>query len=171
MVKRLTRTGNSWALVLDRALLRRLGIGGATPLEVTVDDDTIVLTPLRRAVRAGRGARGVAEARRRYGARSASGAPRPRRVGLRELKSRLGKYVRRVRAGETIWITDRGEIVAELGPPGAASTRGEDGLVALARHGLLTLGGRNRPVLYPRRPRSGKAGLSRQLLDEIRGER
>lgn len=35
-------------------------------------------------------------------------------VGTRELKTRLGGYLRRVRAGQRLVITDRGEPVAEL---------------------------------------------------------
>lgn len=37
-------------------------------------------------------------------------------VGTRELKTRLGGYLRRVRAGQRLVITDRGEPVAELRP-------------------------------------------------------
>ena len=37
-------------------------------------------------------------------------------VGARELKTRLGTYLRRVRAGRTLLVTDRGEPVAELRP-------------------------------------------------------
>ncbi len=37
-------------------------------------------------------------------------------VGARELKARLGAYLRRVRQGRTLVITDRGEPVAELRP-------------------------------------------------------
>ena len=37
-------------------------------------------------------------------------------VGARELKTRLGTYLRRVREGRTLLITDRGEPVAELRP-------------------------------------------------------
>ncbi len=37
-------------------------------------------------------------------------------VGARELKARLGKYLRTVRAGKTLIVTDRGEPVAELRP-------------------------------------------------------
>src|SRR3970040_281145 len=39
-----------------------------------------------------------------------------KRVGLRELKNRLSEYVRYVRAGHAIEVTDRGEVVAELRP-------------------------------------------------------
>lgn len=37
-------------------------------------------------------------------------------VGSRELKTRLGSYLRQVRAGTTIIVTDRGRPVAELRP-------------------------------------------------------
>ena len=37
-------------------------------------------------------------------------------VGARELKTRLGTYLHRVREGRTLVITDRGEPVAELRP-------------------------------------------------------
>ena len=35
-------------------------------------------------------------------------------VGIRELKNRLSEYVRLVRSGEVVMVTDRGEVVAEL---------------------------------------------------------
>ena len=37
-------------------------------------------------------------------------------VGARELKARLGKYLRTVRSGQTLVVTDRGEPIAELRP-------------------------------------------------------
>jgi prevent-host-death family protein len=37
-------------------------------------------------------------------------------VGARELKVRLGSYLRRVRQGQTLVVTDRGRPVAELRP-------------------------------------------------------
>ena len=37
-------------------------------------------------------------------------------VGARELKTRLGTYLRHVREGRTLLVTDRGEPVAELRP-------------------------------------------------------
>lgn len=49
MVKKLTRTGNSLALVLDKALLERLDIDADTPIEVSTDGDVIVLSPVRGA--------------------------------------------------------------------------------------------------------------------------
>ena len=37
-------------------------------------------------------------------------------VGVRELKTRLGKYLRLVRGGQTLVVTLRGEPIAELRP-------------------------------------------------------
>lgn len=39
-------------------------------------------------------------------------------VGVRELKARLSKYLREVKAGRTILITERGKPVGRLVPPG-----------------------------------------------------
>jgi prevent-host-death family protein len=37
-------------------------------------------------------------------------------VGVRELKAHLSSYLRRVRAGATISVTDRGKVVATIQP-------------------------------------------------------
>ena len=94
-------------------------------------------------------------------------------VGLRELKNRLSEYVREVRSGEGVLVTDRGEVVAELIPPGqGAGEHGvRSGLVALARRGQLTLGAANDSALYPKLPRLLKPHRATQLLDEERGLR
>lgn len=96
-----------------------------------------------------------------------------RAVGLRELKNRLSEYIRQVRSGEGILVTDRGEVVAELAPPGQATvdTRIPTGLVALARKGLLTPGALNDSKLYPVLPRLLSQDRAAQLLDEERGTR
>ena len=96
-------------------------------------------------------------------------------VGLRELKNRLSEYVREVRGGEEVLVTDRGEVVAELVPPGHGMGERPTGLptslVALARRGLVTLGSPNDPALYPELPSVLKRYTSQQLLDEERGPR
>jgi hypothetical protein len=38
-------------------------------------------------------------------------------VGVRELKNRLSEYLREVRLGTTVLVTDRGTVVAELRQP------------------------------------------------------
>ena len=51
MSKKLVRTGNSLALVLDKALLEATGIDADTALEVSTDGEVIVLSPARSAKR------------------------------------------------------------------------------------------------------------------------
>jgi antitoxin MazE len=51
MIKRLTKHGNSLALVIDRALLERLGISADTPLEIQTDGKSLIVSPARNAKR------------------------------------------------------------------------------------------------------------------------
>ena len=54
------------------------------------------------------------------------------RIGVRELRQNASRYLALVKAGETVEVTERGELVALLTPPGAArSTR--DRLVSSGR--------------------------------------
>jgi prevent-host-death family protein len=94
-------------------------------------------------------------------------------VGLRELKNRLSEYVREVRSGESVLVTDRGEVVAELLPVGQApDERGvPSGLMALARRGQMTLGASNDATLYPKLSPLLKRHRGAVLLDEERGTR
>ncbi len=93
-------------------------------------------------------------------------------VGLRELKNRLAEYVRAVRAGEEVLVTDRGQVVAELVPPGHPANSGApSGILALARAGDLTLGADNASSAYPRLSRLLPDGRALELLDEERGGR
>jgi antitoxin (DNA-binding transcriptional repressor) of toxin-antitoxin stability system len=46
-----------------------------------------------------------------------------RSVDLKVLKNNLGKYIRLVAGGETVLITDRNRVVAEIVPPRAAHSR------------------------------------------------
>jgi prevent-host-death family protein len=89
-------------------------------------------------------------------------------VEIRELKKHLSSYLRLVRSGETIVVTDRGEPIAELRPPVEATKYPL--LNDLARKGAVRLGGPNNPALYP----SMEGALTRaeieQLLDEERGD-
>jgi antitoxin MazE len=47
MPKKLTRTGNSLALVLDKPILEATGIDDDTLLEVSTDGDVIIVSPVR----------------------------------------------------------------------------------------------------------------------------
>ena len=47
MKKKLTRTGNSVALVLDKPLLDEVGMTEGSEVEISTDGDVIVATPVR----------------------------------------------------------------------------------------------------------------------------
>ncbi|MEW6365135.1 MAG: type II toxin-antitoxin system prevent-host-death family antitoxin [Acidobacteriota bacterium] len=94
-------------------------------------------------------------------------------VGIREIKSRFSEYLRLVKGGEEILVTDRGEVVAELRRPGLPATKAASypGLVLLARQGAVVLGADHDPSKYrPRRPRV-PPGTAIAALDDSRGER
>jgi antitoxin component of MazEF toxin-antitoxin module len=67
MTKRLTRSGNSYALVIDRPLLEALAIDADTELELSTDGDVLVVTPVRDPKRTRKVADLVGEAHERYG--------------------------------------------------------------------------------------------------------
>ena len=91
-------------------------------------------------------------------------------MGIRELKARLSSYVRRVRRGEVIRVTDRGEVVAELCPPSPAQKVPVElaGLHELASRGLVRLGKSNRGMRYPRSPVRLPEGSAKAALDSER---
>ncbi|MXW00312.1 MAG: type II toxin-antitoxin system prevent-host-death family antitoxin [Holophagales bacterium] len=77
-------------------------------------------------------------------------------VGARELKTRLGTYLRRVREGSVILVTERGRPVAELRPLPTAASDEEAKLLELAARGLVTLGtARLAPSIEPVPVRGG----------------
>lgn len=47
MIKQLTKHGNSLALVIDKAILDLLEIDAGTPLEITTDGQSLIVTPAR----------------------------------------------------------------------------------------------------------------------------
>ena len=67
-------------------------------------------------------------------------------VGARELKARLGTYLRRVRQGRTLVVTDRGQPIAQLGP--IALAVGTDAVLAK----LIAAGSVTRTVNEPLAP-------------------
>ena len=91
-------------------------------------------------------------------------------VGIRELKARLSSYVRRVRQGEVIQVTDRGEVVAELRPPSSAKRVPVElaGLHEMASRGMVRLGKSNRGMRYPRSPVRLPEGSAKAALDAER---
>lgn len=76
-----------------------------------------------------------------------------RTVGLKVLKNRLSEYIRIVSGGETVLVTDRDRVVAELRPPGGRSPLAADALLAEAmRRGWLSAPLMVREGLPPRAP-------------------
>jgi prevent-host-death family protein len=59
------------------------------------------------------------------------------RVGMRELKSRLSEYLRLVKAGQTIIVTERGKVIGHISP--SAPTL-EERMEALEAAGFLRRG-------------------------------
>ncbi|MGC8633889.1 MAG: type II toxin-antitoxin system Phd/YefM family antitoxin [Candidatus Limnocylindrales bacterium] len=85
------------------------------------------------------------------------------RVGVRELRRRVSVILRRVAAGETVEITDRGRPVAIL-----VKTE-PSGLARLEREGLLRPAQGNLAELRPARPPAGAAAPS-TLVSEGRAD-
>lgn len=66
MSKRLTRTGNSHAVVIEKKILEATGISPETPLEVSTDGDVIIISPIRDEERTEKLKRGMEAIHRRY---------------------------------------------------------------------------------------------------------
>jgi prevent-host-death family protein len=89
------------------------------------------------------------------------------RVGVRELRQNLSVYLRRVRRGESLEVTERGLPVAVLAP----SVAPDDRIAALAARGIAVRRGRGNladlaPPARARRDRSAS-----DALQELREER
>ena len=92
-----------------------------------------------------------------------------RSVGLKTLKNKLSEYVRLAARGETVLVTDRDRVVAEIVPPRAdrATLLADAQLAAAVRRGWL------RPPLLPpgaAPPRHAVAKLA-DLLAELARDR
>lgn len=96
-------------------------------------------------------------------------------VGVKQLKARLSEYLRLVQSGETLLLTHRDAVIAEIRPArrGAGLPDDTEALLdALAESGEVT---------RARIPKQGwvwktrglrlPSGTSRRLLDELRAER
>lgn len=90
------------------------------------------------------------------------------KVGSREFKNRLGRYLRAVRRGETLVITDRGTPVAKVSPPNDTPREQADiwaRLEELEAQGLVRLG---RGPLKPFRPVKNRGKPASQMIIEDR---
>jgi antitoxin MazE len=66
MIKKLTRTGNSIALVLDKPLLEELGLDENAEVEVSTNGQVIVITPKRSSARDRKFRKAVDKVNRKY---------------------------------------------------------------------------------------------------------
>lgn len=91
-----------------------------------------------------------------------------RSVGLKTLKNKLSEYVRLAAGGETVLVTDRDRVVAELIPPRAG--RGlelADALLAEGvRHGWVTPPLAPSPEPPPSLPVAPRREILRELADD-----
>jgi len=92
-----------------------------------------------------------------------------RSVGLKILKNKLSEYVRLAAGGETILITDRDRVVAEIAPPqpGRSPLLADAQLAEAIREGWLTppvLAGSSPP---PRKP----VMMLRELMQDLQHDR
>lgn len=97
-----------------------------------------------------------------------------RSVSLKRLNSKLSAYVRIAAAGETVLVTNRGGIVAELGPPrpDRSPRLADPEFAEMVREGLLTpraIEPGSCPLPEPKPIMSLEEGM--KLLDSTRGDR
>jgi antitoxin (DNA-binding transcriptional repressor) of toxin-antitoxin stability system len=92
-----------------------------------------------------------------------------RSVGLKVLKNKLSEYVRLAAGGETVLITDRDRVVAEIIPPqpGRSPLLADAFLAEAVRKGWLTP-----PVLVSKEPPPRKPVMTfAELMEELRRDR
>jgi prevent-host-death family protein len=89
-------------------------------------------------------------------------------VGVRELKAHMGSYLRVVREGGTLLITDRGAPVGRIVPVSRSRKTPEQLAAALVEAGMASWGGgKLEPLDPPAKLRGGKTVSD--LLVEDRG--
>jgi prevent-host-death family protein len=86
------------------------------------------------------------------------------RIGVRELRQNASKYLARVKAGETVEVTERGALIALLTPPSPAESA-RDRLIAAGK--LIPATG---PLRLPE-PMHVEGPSSAEILDELRADR
>ena len=96
---------------------------------------------------------------------------RIRSVGVKQLKDNLSAFLRRVKEGEIVLVTERSDVIAEIRQPTTAvPPAGEDAAAQdWARDGRLALPARPKTRLA-RSPVKLAEGASQRLLDEDRGD-
>jgi len=86
-------------------------------------------------------------------------------VGIRELKSRLSHYLRLVKGGATVLITERGRPIGRIVPAGLPP---EDRLQTMVEAGLTAWSGRPLPPTMPLAAIRGQQTVADLLLKDRR---
>lgn len=86
------------------------------------------------------------------------------RIGVRELRQNASKYLARVKAGETVEVTERGSLIALLSPP-SPDRSARDRLIAAGK--LIPATG---PLRLPE-PMHVEGPSSGEVLDDLRADR
>ena len=90
-------------------------------------------------------------------------------VGIRELKAKLSEYLRRVRHGEVVLVSDRGRVVAELRAPTVREAPTHVLATAgLVSSGQLTLGIPHDQAVYEPSPITQPDGTADEVLRRVR---
>ena len=94
--------------------------------------------------------------------------PRPARVGVRELRQNLSVYLDRVKAGETLAVTEHGQPVAQLAPHPTKAVSIIDQMIADGRITPATFDHRKipPPIQNPDRTRATLTEILLQMRDE-----
>lgn len=88
------------------------------------------------------------------------------RIGVRELRQHATRHLARVKAGETVEVTERGRLIALLVPPDPETTARERLIAA----GQIVPAARPFQLPRPLVPQPG-APDTRAALDDLRAER
>ncbi len=88
-------------------------------------------------------------------------------VGVRELKNRLSHYLAKVKEGEQITITERGQEVAIISPSPQPAV--ERRLLELRAKGIISWGGGRPTVPLPSARVPGRGRLISDIVIEERG--
>jgi len=93
---------------------------------------------------------------------------RPPRVGVRELRQNLSVYLDRVKAGETLEVTEHGRPVAQLGPRPSSALSVIDQMIADGRITPATVD--HRTIGYPTAIPDPSGRTLSEILQEMRDE-
>ena len=85
------------------------------------------------------------------------------RVGTRELKSKLSEYMRRVKSGQTIVVTEHGKPIGQIIPVKASV---EERMQAMVAAGLAEWDGHKLKPYKPVATNRGKGQVSDQVVED-----